>query len=212
MATETKTEMKAETKTESNTVTSLDATNYEGNLTLKFAGGKSLTLSKNAAARSEFLRAFLEEFPDRNETDFPTDDSATHPIQNTIDTVVKYLVHYEGKTPQDPQKPLPSTNLKDAVKDPFDAELLEQYDDNKDDLYRLTMSSVKLGLKHLESLTLAKIASFIKGKPLEDIPKILRPKDTAMVAVADANKKLAEENKAKEDNAESKSADSECKA
>jgi len=87
--------------------------------------------------------------------------------------VVQYMEHHKGTEPPIVEKPLRSKIMKDVVKDPWDAELLDKIGENRQLLYDLTLAANYLDIKSLMHLGCAKVASLIKGQPLEKIRDIL---------------------------------------
>jgi len=87
--------------------------------------------------------------------------------------VVEYMNHHSGTEPPIVEKPLRSKVLKDVVKDPWDAEFMDKIGEDRQKLYDITLAANYLNINALMHLGCAKVASLIKGQPLEKIREIL---------------------------------------
>ena len=87
--------------------------------------------------------------------------------------VVEYLVYHKGTEAPPPEKPLRSKVMKDVCKDPWDAEYIDKIADNRQQLYDLILAANYMDIKALLHLGCAKVATLIKGAPLEKIKEIL---------------------------------------
>jgi len=87
--------------------------------------------------------------------------------------VIAYMNHHKGVEPPIIEKPLRSKVMKDVCKDPFDAEFIDRIGDNRQALYDLILAANYMDIKSLRHLGCAKVASLIKGQPLEKIKDIL---------------------------------------
>jgi len=137
-------------------------------------------------------------------TSLDTDDKASEvPIPGVVSTilleVINYMNHHKGVEPPIIEKPLRSKVMKDVCKDPFDAEYIDRIGENRQALYDLILAANYMDIKSLLHLGCAKVASLIKGQPLEKIKDILstgasasagdkkeEKKDDAKAAAADA--------------------------
>ena len=63
--------------------------------------------------------------------------------------------------------------MKDVCKDAFDAEFIDRIGENRQALYDLILAANYMDIKGLLHLGCAKVASLIKGQPLEKIKDIL---------------------------------------
>jgi S-phase kinase-associated protein 1 len=116
-----------------------------------------------------------------------------------LSLVVQYMVHHKGIEPQLVEKPLRSKIMKDVCADKWDAEYIDKIGDNRQQLYDLILAANYMDIKSLLHLGCAKVASLIKGQPLEKIKEILDPKmsssassSTTPAASADKNEKKEE--------------------
>jgi len=71
------------------------------------------------------------------------------------------------------EKPLRSKVMKEVVKDEWDAIFIDKIGDNRQQLYDLILAANYMDVKSLLHLGCAKVASLIKGQPLEKIKEIL---------------------------------------
>jgi hypothetical protein len=63
--------------------------------------------------------------------------------------------------------------MKDVCKDAWDAEFIDRIGENRQMLYDLILAANYMDIKSLLHLGCAKVASLIKGQPLEKIKEIL---------------------------------------
>ena len=87
--------------------------------------------------------------------------------------VITYINHHKGVEPPIVEKPLRSKVMKDVCKDPFDADFIDRIGENRQALYDVILAANYMDIKSLLHLGCAKIASLIKGQPLEKIKDIL---------------------------------------
>jgi len=111
-------------------------------------------------------------------TSLDTDSTATEvPIPGVasaiLNEVVVYMNHHKGVEPPIIEKPLRSKVMKDVCKDAFDAEFIDRIGENRQALYDLILAANYMDIKSLLHLGCAKVASLIKGQPLEKIKDIL---------------------------------------
>jgi len=135
-------------------------------------------------------------------TSLDTDAAATEvPIPGVssaiLAEVITYMNHHKGVEPPIVEKPLRSKVMKDVCKDPFDADFIDRIGENRQALYDLILAANYMDIKSLLHLGCAKVASLIKGQPLEKIKDIL-----STGAKTDGDKKVEE----KKDDAPAKKA------
>lgn len=90
--------------------------------------------------------------------------------------IVTYLSHHKGTVVAPIDKPLRSKCMRDVVKDQWDAVFIDRVGENRELLYALILAANYLDIPSLLQLGCAKVASLIKGQPLEKIKEILEPK------------------------------------
>jgi len=146
---------------------SLDDSSLTGNLKLTSKDKKDFEVSKKNAFISNLVKTSLD-----------TDASATEvPIpgvkSDILALVVEYMNHHNGTEPAIIEKPLRSKVMKDVCKDAWDATFIDNIGDDRQKLYDLILAANYLDIKGLLHLGCAKVASLIKGQPLEKIKEIL---------------------------------------
>merc|ERR1712138_127935 len=87
--------------------------------------------------------------------------------------VIEYMEHHEGVEPDIIEKPLRSKVMKQVCKDSWDADFIDTIGDDRQQLYDLILAANYMDIKSLLHLGCAKVASLIKGEPLEKIKDIL---------------------------------------
>jgi len=146
---------------------SLDDASLSGSLKLTSKDKKEFEVSKKSAFISNLVKTSLD-----------TDASATEvPIpgvtSNILQLVVEYMNHHNGTEPPIIEKPLRSKIMKDVCKDAWDATFIDGIGEDRQKLYDLILAANYLDIKGLLHLGCAKVASLIKGQPLEKIKEIL---------------------------------------
>jgi len=155
--------------TDTNESLSLDAP-QSTNITLTSKDAKQYTIDKNSAFISNLVKTSLEQ--DANATDVPMPGVKGE----VLGRVIEYMTHHKGTEPPIIEKPLRSKVMKDVCKDPWDAEFIDKIGDDRQKLYDLILAANYMDIKGLLHLGCAKVASLIKGQPLEKIKDILAPK------------------------------------
>ena len=88
--------------------------------------------------------------------------------------IVEYMNEHKGTEATIIEKPLRSKVMKDVVNYEFDATFIDSVDEHaRQDLYDLILAANYMDIKGLLHLGCAKVASLIKGQPLEKIKDIL---------------------------------------
>jgi hypothetical protein len=140
----------------------------EGNIKLISKDKKEFTTSfKNASLSVVF------------KTTFSTDVKCTEIEANQVSGlilghVIDYLNHQNGVDGEIIAKPLRCKKISECVKDQWCAEFIEKiFEQGRQVLYDLILAANYLDIKCLLNLGCAKVASLIKGQPLEKIKDIL---------------------------------------
>jgi hypothetical protein len=183
MATPAKTEAKGEEKKAEGGIGSLDE--VTGTLKLVSKDKKEFEVERKNAFVSTLVKTSLDTDAAATEVPIPGVHSAI------LAEVLTYMNHHKGVEPPIVEKPLRSKVMKDVCKDPFDAEFIDRIGENRQALYDLILAANYMDIKSLLHLGCAKVASLIKGQPLEKIKDIL---STGKPAEGGAEKK--EEKKA----------------
>jgi len=133
-------------------------------------GKTSFEVDKKHAFVSNLVKTSLENDASASSLDIP---GVSGPI---LEKVVEYINHHKGQEPPIIEKPLRSKVLKDVCQDKWDAEYIDKIGENRQNLYDLILAANYMDIKSLLHLGCAKVASLIKGQPLEKIKEILDPK------------------------------------
>lgn len=96
--------------------------------------------------------------------------------------IAEYLVHHDGVTPAEIEKPVKSSDMKVNCADPWDAEFIDRIAEERQRLYDLMIKANYLGVVALVNLGAAKIATLIRGQPLDRVRQILAVDQTENIA------------------------------
>ena len=146
-------------------VLSLDDDQVPSTINLVSKDGKVMAVDKKYASISKLIAIALES--DQSATDVPVDVSA-----DVLTLIVNYMNAHRGTEAPIIEKPLKSKIMKE-VTNSADAAFIDSLTDDKQRLYDLILAANYLDIKGLLHLGCAKVASMIKGQPLEKIKEIL---------------------------------------
>jgi len=149
-------------------------------LKLNSKDGKAFPVERKHAFISNLIKTGLEN--DDKADEFPV-PGVTAPI---LEKVVEYMTHHKGTEPPIIEKPLRSKVMRDVCQDKWDAEFIDRIGETRQVLYDLILAANYMDIKGLLHLGCAKVASLIKGQPLEKIKEILDPKQGSGDAKKDA--------------------------
>lgn len=93
---------------------------------------------------------------------------------------VEYLQHHNGIKPEEIPSPVRSINMKQIVKDPWDATFMDQFgrdNSGKKAVFEIIMASNFLGINDLVHLACAKIATCIKSLSQKEINAIIEEEE-----------------------------------
>ncbi|AYV86227.1 MAG: hypothetical protein Solumvirus2_34 [Solumvirus sp.] len=141
----------------------------EAPLKLTSKDKKEFEVTQKQAGISTLIKTSLEADTKANEIPVPGVTG------NILGLVVQYMIHHKGIEPPIVEKPLRSKVMKDVVSDKWDAEFIDKVGEKKQELYDLILAANYMDIKSLLHLGCAKVASMIKGQPLEKIKEILDP-------------------------------------
>jgi S-phase kinase-associated protein 1 len=94
----------------------------------------------------------------------------------TLNLIVKFLKEHNGVEPPLPEKPVKSKDMKEITTEWMANFVDDIVKDNKESLYKVISAANYLFINSLLHICCAKIASMIKGIPLEEIKDELLPK------------------------------------
>lgn len=129
--------------------------------------GKSCEVLLAHARLSGLVRASLELDAHAQQIE------ALNASEEVLQEVILWLNFHKGVAPPLVEKPLRSKVMKDVCHDPFDATFIDRIGEDMQKLYDLILAANYLDIKPLLHLAVAKVASLIKGEPLEKIASIL---------------------------------------
>lgn len=151
----------------------LDAPDVKGTVDLISKEGTKFTVNRKDAFISTLVRTALEN--DDKATEVPVPATST-PI---LEMIVQYMKEHKGEEPPIIEKPLRSRIMKDVCPYKWDADFIDRAGEPRQQLYDLILAANYMDIKSLLHLGCAKVASMIKGQPLEQIKAILDPKTAA---------------------------------
>lgn len=146
---------------------SLSLDEVTGTLKLTSKDKKEFEVQRKDSFVSTLVKTSLDTDPSATEVPIPGVSSAI------LVEVIAYMAHHKGVEPPIIEKPLRSKVMKDVCKDPWDADFIDRIGDNRQALYDVILAANYMDIKSLLHLGCAKVASLIKGQPLEKIKDIL---------------------------------------
>jgi len=149
----------------------LDAADGDPARTIKLIskGGASLGVPYRFALISTLVKTSLEQDPEATELAFPSLKDAVLP------KIVEYMTHHQGVAAPIIAKPLRSRVMAEICADTWDADFIEEIAIDRTMLYDVILAANYMHITCLLHLGCAKVASLIKGEPLEKIKQILKP-------------------------------------
>ena len=130
-------------------------------ITLKSSEDKQFKISEKAAKRAKVFNDLLEDYG-KNEN-IPLEINS-----ETLESVIKYLEHYENQEPKIIEKPLKSSDLT-KVLDTWDYEFISKFSLEKS--IDLVNAANYINLDSLLQLSLCRIASEMVDQPIEEVQK-----------------------------------------
>jgi len=134
---------------------------------------KEFVVERKQAFISTLVKTSLENDDKAEEVPIPGVSGAI------LDLVVQYMKEHKGVEPPIIEKPLRSKVMKDVCPHKPDADYIDKIGENRQQLYDLILAANYMDIKSLLHLGCAKVASLIKGQPLEKIKEILDPNQGA---------------------------------
>jgi len=154
-------------KKEEAEVGGLDEEDAGGSIKLMSKDKKEFTIEKKNAFISNLVKTTLDQDAAATEVPIPGVESAI------LEKVIEYMQHHKGTEPPIIPKPLRSKEMKQVCSDVWDATYIDKIGETRQDLYDLILAANYMDIKSLLHLGCAKVASLIKGQPLEKIKDIL---------------------------------------
>jgi S-phase kinase-associated protein 1 len=151
-------------------IQSLDDSEEKANGMIKLISKdkKEFVISVKHAEISKLVKATLEQDKEATEITLPGVTS------ETLALIVEYMNYHKGTEPALIPKPLRAKTMKEVVQDPWDAPFIDEIANKKrQDLYDFILATNYLDVPSALHLGCAKVASMIKGQPLEKIKEIL---------------------------------------
>lgn len=148
----------------------LDEDESKSDFVLISKESKQFRVNKAHVKISKLIQTTVEQDPTATEVNIFAVDNAT------MELIVSYAEHHKGTEPPVIDKPLRSRIMADVCKDKWDAEFIDKVGQNLQCLYDLILAANYMDIKALLHLGCAKVASLIKGQPLERIKDILAVK------------------------------------
>lgn len=124
-------------------------------------------VKRKSACISKLVNASLDSEEGATELPIPSVSS------EILGLIVEYMNHHEGTEPPIIEKPLRYKNMVDVCRDNWDAVFIDRIGEDRQQLYDLILAANYMDIKSLLHLGCAKVASLIKGEPLEKIKDIL---------------------------------------
>lgn len=123
--------------------------------------GEKLSVDLDVVNKSTILKNMIED----------TGKDGDIPIPNIqlpiLKKIIEFCEHYKSSNPKEIRKPLVSNKLTENNVDEWDANFIEM--EKVDDIIDLVIAANFLDIESLVALGCAKIATFIKGKSVEEI-------------------------------------------
>lgn len=144
-----------------------EETDPSGSIKLVAKDKLEFTIEKKLIYISNLIRTTLQMDPTAVEIPVPGVKS------EILALIVQYCQHHKGIQPPIIPKPLRHKEMKLVCSDIWDANFIDKVGDKRSHLYDLILASNYLDINSLVHLGCAKVASLIKGQPLEKIKEIL---------------------------------------
>jgi S-phase kinase-associated protein 1 len=160
---------------------------------------KEFIVERKMAFVSVLVKTSMEDDNKANEVPLPAVSGSI------LELIVTYMKEHKGVEPPIIEKPLRSKSMKDVCPYKWDAEYIDKIGNTRQQLYDLILAANYMDIKSLLHLGCAKVASLIKGEPLEKIKEILDPIHSTQKV---DNKDAKDGKHAKKDEKDNKSASS----
>lgn len=148
-------------------------------ITLKSKDNKEFKIDMKSAFISTMIKVALENDNEAKEVIIPS------VLGSVLENVLAYMKTHKGVEPPIIEKPLRSKLMKDVCHVKSDADFIDKIGENRQALYDLILAANYMDIKSLLHLGCAKVASLIKGQPLEKVKDILDPNQNAQKDMKD---------------------------
>ena len=155
----------------------------DSNIKIVFKDGKEIEITRKQAELSDVLKNSIKENPKDSSFDLKEID------EKTGEKIKEFLIHFDGVTPAEIEKPLTSNEMKNLT-DEWSANFVDKIP--LEDLVNLSVASNNMGINSLLDLCCAKIASLCKDKSEEEIFKTFNITEPL---TEEEKNKIKEENK-----------------
>lgn len=146
-----------------------DAPENQKPITLVSNDARKFQVERKHAFVSTLIKTSLEGDDKADELKLPSVNG------DILELIVTYMKEHKGVEPAIIEKPLRSKVMKDVCPHKPDADYIDKIGENRQRLYDLILGANYMDVKSLLHLGCAKVASLIKGQPLEKIKEILDP-------------------------------------
>lgn len=85
------------------------------------------------------------------------------------------MKHHQGVEPKLVEIPIRSRRMIDICPDPWDAQWVDEIGEDKQQLYNLCEAANYVNIESLLRLTTSKVATWIKGQPVDRYEELLTP-------------------------------------
>lgn len=167
----------------------MESQGQESNIKLISKEGKEFTISKKAAELSLLIKNARDDLGADEAIPLPEVD------EKSLEKIIVFLNKWDGVPPAEIEKPLKSSNIRDAVNCQWSADFIDDLD--LEALTNITVSANYMDIPSLLDLACAKLASMCKDKTEDEIFKSFGITDTFS---EEERQKLKEENKWIEEN------------
>jgi len=150
----------------------------ESPLFLVSKDGDKFIVPRRIANQTKLISTALEN--DEKVTEIPIPGISS----SILKLVIEFLeirdtwVQQKGSEPKKIDKPLRSKSMKDVVDNKEEADYIDRIGNNRQQLYDLILAANYIDIDSLLHLGCAKVASLIKGEPIEKIKDILSVQPT----------------------------------
>jgi len=167
---DSKNDVVVDVKSDGKAVAGLDDSSFNRKpITLVSNDTKKYTVEYKFASISTLIKTSLEGDDKADELKLPSVNG------DILELIVNYMNEHKGVEPPIIEKPLRSKVMKDVVAHKQDADYIDKIGEDRQRLYNLILGANYMDIKSLLHLGCAKVASLVKGQPLEKIKEILDP-------------------------------------